>query len=86
MIPEFHSAVQFVKDINLEEKLLGMWLSCMATHEELLSAVQNAQSLDGDLMGHYGMLHQQTFRSQFSSLCKGSYRRRLHARGVCIVR
>lgn len=32
---DFHGAVQFVKDID-SEKSLGIWLSCMAAHEDAL--------------------------------------------------
>ena len=48
---DFHSAVRFVKDIGSEEKSFGIWLSCMTTHEEFLSAIQHAPPLECNLTG-----------------------------------
>ncbi|KAL4076344.1 hypothetical protein J3A83DRAFT_4411043 [Scleroderma citrinum] len=43
---DFASAIQFMKDVGSEEKSFGIWLSCMTTHDDLLSIVQNAPSLE----------------------------------------
>lgn len=59
-----------MKDIDLEEKLLGMWLSCMTIHEELLSAVWNAQSLEDNLTGHFGICINRRFVANFLAFVK----------------
>ncbi|KIJ69801.1 hypothetical protein HYDPIDRAFT_171781 [Hydnomerulius pinastri MD-312] len=44
----FVDACRFIKDVGSEEKSFGIWLSCMTTHEDLLSSVQNGPPLDQD--------------------------------------
>ncbi|KAH7887368.1 hypothetical protein F5I97DRAFT_1804641 [Phlebopus sp. FC_14] len=42
----FAGAIRFMKEIGSEEKSFGIWLSCMATHEDLLSSVHDGPPSD----------------------------------------
>lgn len=42
-------AAQFMRDVSAEEKSLGIWLSCMTTHDDLLSAIHSGPILEGSL-------------------------------------
>lgn len=42
----FHSAVQFVKDIGLEEISFSIWLSCMITYKKFIFSIRTATDVN----------------------------------------
>ncbi|KAG2128995.1 hypothetical protein DEU56DRAFT_902989 [Suillus clintonianus] len=44
---DYTRAALFLKDIGKEEKSFGIWLSCITTHDDLLSKIRDAPAYEG---------------------------------------